>query len=566
MNAREYWKVIRRKWPVMVACALAAAVVMFLVTPAEPPPVERVKSYDATATLLISTPSTSPDSVGGGVSLDRMALYIQSGEIPQKAAEQLGETENPALLANRVTIEPNHGAMSMTLSMNGSDPQRTADVVNAFAEQTVAYFQTPRDGTGSATVEILQEATPIPVIASGGFSIPPSRTFRTIMAALLGLLIGFGLALVLHQVDSRLRTRDEVYEAVRMPVIAEVPKLPRQQRENSSILAADEPHGTYADGYRTARAAIMHTASRFLPEDQFATFDADGRGTRSARVVLVTSASAAEGKTTSIANLAATFAETGQSVLVLDADLRSPDLHLRFDVPQGAGISDFLYDPAATRLEALARPTSVAGVRIITAGTQLAHPASLATRMGTLVEEARKIADVILVDAAPLLAASDVFDLLPIVDTVVFVVRSGRLTESAAHRASELLGRFHVPVAGAILIGTSGGRGYGYGYGYGYGSAAEDPAANHKRVHLKQRRRRGSSRDRVSGRRSEHPRRPTAPVSEQESQRPAYPVEVTRADIRNAELPTRRSRSRADAAMDQEFDPYAGYQPERDQT
>lgn len=563
MNAREYWKVIRRKWPVMVACAVAAAVVMFLVTPAEPPPVERVTSYDASATLLISTASTSPDSLGGGVSLDRMALYIQSGEIPQKAAEQLGETENPALLASRVTIEPNHGAMSMTLSMNGSDPQRTADVVNAFAEQTVAYFQTPRDGTGRATVEILQEATPIPVIASGGFSIPPSRTFRTIMAALLGLLIGFGLALVLHQVDSRLRTRDEVYEALRMPVIAEVPKLPRAQRENTRILAADEPHGVYADGYRQARAAIMHTTSRRLPEDlQGAVSNGNGGGSGPTKVVLVTSASSAEGKTTSIANLAATFAETGQRVLVLDADLRSPDLHLRFDVPQGAGISDFLYDPASTRLESLARPTSVPDVRIITAGTQLAHPASLATRMGTLIEEARKIADVILVDAAPLLAASDVFDLLPIVDSVLFVVRSGRLTENAAQRASELLGRFHVPVAGAILIGVSDGR--GYGYGYGYGEAADDPAANHKRIDLKQRRRRGSSPDQGSRARPERARGPAAPETEQEAPEQAFPGELTRAEARNADLPTRRSRSRSDAVADLEFDPYEGYRPERD--
>src|SRR5690606_37317168 len=84
---------------------------------------------------------------------------------------------------------------------------------------------------------------------------------RTTMAALLGLLIGFGVALVLHQVDSRLRTRDEVYQALRMPVVAEIPKLNRSQREQRRILVADEPHGIYADGYRTARAAVMHTAS-----------------------------------------------------------------------------------------------------------------------------------------------------------------------------------------------------------------------------------------------------------------------------------------------------------------
>ena len=76
-----------------------------------------------------------------------------------------------------------------------------------------------------------------------------------------------------------------------------------------------------------------------------------------------------------------------------------------------------------------------------------------------------------LVDSAPLLAASDVFDILPMVDTVLLVVRSGRLTEASGARVAELLGRFQVPVVGAALIGAPVNRsdGYGYGYGYGYG-------------------------------------------------------------------------------------------------
>jgi capsular exopolysaccharide synthesis family protein len=254
-------------------------------------------------------------------------------------------------------------------------------------------------------------------------------------------------------------------------------------------------------------------------------------------VVLVTSAQAGEGKTTSVANLAASFAETGQSILVLDADLRSPDLHLLFDVPQGAGISDFLYDPSSTRLSALTRPTSVAGVKIITAGTQLSHPASLATRMGVLVEEARKIADVVLIDTSPLLAASDVFDLLPLVDTLLFVVRSGRITESAGQRVSELLGRFHVPVTGAILLGTPSKR--SDGYGYGYGSASADPAAQ-KRAHHK-------GRGTRAGR-----------------NRPARPASASAAPPRQDALPPQDSKADSDNGGDG-FDPYEGYDPGRDE-
>ena len=541
MNSRDYIKVIRRKWPVIVATALAAGLVMWLITPANPPEVIRVTNYTSTATLLVN-PTANEDGASGGVSLDRVALFVTSGDVPRRVAEKVGYTEDPALLANRITVVPNPSSMSMTLSMTGSDSEYVTSVANTFAEEAVAFFESDPGGVGGVRLSVLQEATPIPVVASGGFTLPPSRALRTSFATLLGLLIGFGLALVLNQIDSRLRTRDEVYEALRMPVVAEVPKLGRGDRENARILVADEPHGVYADGYRTARAAVMHTASLGF-----------GRGVRAeeltpsegAKVVLVTSAQAGEGKTTSIANLAASFAETGQSVLVLDADLRSPDLHLLFDVPQGAGISDFLYDPSSTQLSALARPTSVPGVRIITAGTQLAHPASLATRMGVLVEEARKIADVILVDTAPLLAASDVFDLLPIVDTVLFVVRSGRLTEASAQRVSELLGRFHVPVTGAILVATPSSKANGYGYGYG---ATSDDSGARRRASRK-----GGGQRRGAGRSMPPSPAPGAPVDQ--TDHTSLVGQPTDATTTGEPFPR---------AVGEEFDPYDGYDPARD--
>ena len=136
-------------------------------------------------------------------------------------------------------------------------------------------------------------------------------------------------------------------------------------------------------------------------------------------------------------------------------------------MPQGAGISDYVSEPGDASLEALIRPTSVPGVRIITAGTRLAHPASMASRMGHLLAEAREMADIVLIDTAPLLAASDVFDILPMVDTVLLVVRSGRLTETSGNRVAELLGRFQVPVGGVILVGVRAKRADAYGYGYG---------------------------------------------------------------------------------------------------
>ena len=466
MTLQDYLKVFRHRWIVIAICAVVAAAVTWLVTPASADTTKKVGSYTATATILVG--STDPERVGN---MGRIPLFMTTGEIPRRAAAAVDYDGDPALLAAGLTVTPDNAAQALTVSATASDGERAAAVANAFATETVTYFKESRPpGAESTTLSILQPATPIPSAdGSGGFVVPPGRGPRTAIATLLGLLVGMGLALLLDRLDSRLRSRREISDALGMPIIAEVPRLKRSQRHQGTIAVVEDPLNLYSDSYRAARTALVHTTGQIMPGDYSPRRSAvePRRSASAGRLVLLTSAHAAEGKTTSVANLAASFAETGQKVLVIDADLRSPDVHHVFDVPQGAGISDYLGDRGGASLGALVRPTSVPGVRIITAGTDLSHPASLASRMGGLLEEARGMADVVLVDTAPLLEASDVFDILPMVDTILLVVRSGRLTEPDGNRVAELVGRFQVPVSGVILVGAKTKRGDAYGYGYG---------------------------------------------------------------------------------------------------
>ncbi|WP_432560118.1 tyrosine-protein kinase family protein [Granulicoccus sp. GXG6511] len=413
-----------------------------------------------------------------------MKLFVTTGEIPKRAAAALDYQGDPAVLASGLTVEEVPEAQALTISTTSADGARAAQVANTFAAETVRYFDEGHQGTGDAQLSILQEATAIPAESAVALRLPAGRIPRTALAALLGLIVGFGVALILDRFDSRLRTRQEVHEAISMPVVAQVPRLKRADRVPGRLGVVAEPLGEYANGYRAARTALMHLPGQqvqgeWTPQD--ATAAGDGGEFQPARVILVSSAFESEGKTTSVANLAASFAETGQSVLVLDCDLRSPDAHNQFDVPQGAGISDHLVQAASESIQPLIRPTNVSGVYIMTAGTRLDHPAALTSRLEPILAEARQLADVVIVDTAPLLAASDVFDVLPLVDTVLLVVRSGRLTEQAGQRVAELLGRFQVPVTGAILIGAPARRAEGYGsrYGYGYG---DDPRKKQRKA------------------------------------------------------------------------------------
>lgn len=477
MSLHDFVKILRQRWWVILLCTLVAAAAMFIATPARTDTTQRIGSYTATATLLVGQrPAPAPTGrqtaapVQEQASMGRIALFITSGDVPKRAAAALNYTDDPARLAKGLDVVTDPSSESITITTTAADGARAAAVANTFAREAVAFFDEEPPGAGSAVLTILQEATPIPNQSTAGFVIPPDRNIRTALAALVGLLFGLALALLLDRLDSRLRTRAEVADALRMPVIAEVPRLRRGDRGDGTILTLTKPLSVYADGYRAARTALMH-----LPTQD----DIDWTPRRShdssapaegAQVILISSAHVAEGKSTSVANLAASFAEAGMQVLVLDADLRSPDAHAKFDVPQGAGISDYLTNRGAVELTDIMRPTNVDGVRIVTAGTRLDYPASLTSRLAPLVEDARQNADVVLVDTAPLLAVSDVFDILPLADAVVLVVRAGRLTENAANRVAELLGRFRVRVAGALLIGGHA-RKADYGSDYGYGDA-----------------------------------------------------------------------------------------------
>lgn len=495
MSLHEFLKILRQRWLVVVLCTLVAAGVMFVITPARRDTTPRIGSYTATATVLVgaraadpapqttepprgqrptNAPVQQPTQVEPPASMGRIALFIKEGEVPKRAAASLNDSRDPALLASGVVVTPDPASDSIAISTTASDGARAAEVANTFAHEAIAYFDERPAGGGNTQLTMLQEATPLPNQSTSGFVIPPDRNIRTALAALAGLLFGLALAMVLDRLDSRLRTREEVADALRLPIVGDVPRLKRGERAPGKILTISQPLSIYADGYRAVRTALMH-ASRLTAEhpdaDAPRRFVADDDATveEGAQVILVSSSHAAEGKTTSAVNLAASFAEAGLKVLALDADLRNPDMNIKFDVPQGAGMSDYLADPKRIKLASLVRPTNVPNVGVVTAGTRLETPAALTSRMAPLLEEARDLADVVIVDTAPLLAASDVFDIVPLVDVIVLVVRSGRLTTNAATRVSELLGRFQVPVLGALLIGAPT-RKADYGYAvYGYG-------------------------------------------------------------------------------------------------
>lgn len=339
----------------------------------------------------------------------------------------------------------------------------------------------PPPTAGYTTLEAATAASASP--KGAGFGVPTSRPVRTAGAAALGLLLGVVVVLVVERVDPRINLRSGAERAYRLPVIAEIPYA----RRRDGVLTVTDPSSAVAEAYRALRAALLLIPAQVLGDKGAAgarnPVEPEGpgpgpmavpsiigptgalplpprrpqadNGRKEPRVMLVTSAAPSEGKTSTVANLAAGFAEAGRSVLVLSCDFRRPSIHEHLGVRQAWGITDVLEGgPDAPSLSDVIKETPIPLVRIATNGSPLANFGEVAAAGRALVAEARLMADVVLIDTAPLLVAHEATELIPAVDTVVVVCRSGQTTKEDAGRARELLTRLGATVAGVALVGA----------------------------------------------------------------------------------------------------------------
>jgi capsular exopolysaccharide synthesis family protein len=447
----SYLGVLRRRWKILLSVVALTLVVVWVTLPGAGQGVGPGQTYSAKATLAVSPFATvAPD-------LDNVAVFLTAGAVPEAAAKQAGSDVEPQELASQLIVEVDAQAGSITVGYENEDEELAAAVPNAFADELLETLERQRaefpSRPGSAgeplALTLLQPAVASNDVPDPGG--PLSSTAARLGVALgLGLMLGIALALLVERVDSRVRTREQAETAFGLPVLAEIPALPWQHRRSVSVVSAREPGSATAEAYRALRSAVLllrpHSDRRHA-----------GRGVaHDPAVILVTSARAAEGKTTTVANLAVVMAESGRRVLVLSLDFRNPKVHRYLDVPSGSGLSDLLSTDRAQDLELVVRDTQFPGVRVATSGQETGHPGALLASVGPLIDRARELADIVLIDTAPLLSVSDAVELSPHVDAALVVSRINRTTSQQAAAAHRLLSRMGVPALGAVLIGTGG--------------------------------------------------------------------------------------------------------------
>lgn len=271
---------------------------------------------------------------------------------------------------------------------------------------------------------------------------------------LIGLLLGAGLAgvtvFVRDQFDDSIRVPEDVEAKLGLPLLGVIPK----DSAGEPGVALGDPKSPMSEAYNSLRGSLLYSTSEGLP-----------------RVMLVTSAQPAEGKTTSSQAIAASFARMGRRVLLIDADMRRPSLHRRTGLDSERGLSTLLtsHDP----LDSAVVPSGTDNLSYVLAGPVPPSPTELLStaRIEQVLEQAAAAFDVVVIDSPPILGLADSPLMSALVDGVVFVVEADRSRRGSLKTSLRRLRAMRPLILGAVLTKfdpLKAGNRYSEYYGYDY--------------------------------------------------------------------------------------------------
>jgi capsular exopolysaccharide synthesis family protein len=515
MEPINYLRAVRRRWRVIVITILVAGVAAYITTetlaPIDPTP---DTSFEASATLLPDPSSSAETDTGGTPILQPLILaeLVKITPVAEKVAKEIGFDGDPRALVRQISASADQDTGIVKITATAPKAADAEALADSFADQLLLYVDeqmdakskttianlkvdykaakkaeqdaadeaasagTPVDtghgatSTGggtttgnSASASIKSEITkrqsslndPVPIailerakaqpVLPTGISAPNTNAGRVGLGMLLGLFVGVGLALLVERFDSRVRTKDNAEQRFGVPVLAEIPKMPRGDR--GRIVSATRPASPPAEAFRLLGAGITRLIHR-------SENDGIGNGASDKKpiVILVTSAGPSEGKSTVAANLAAVYGEVGRKVLVLSCDLRRPSVHRLFDMEDGPGLTEALASRNGQVLNGCVERTGIENVSIVTSGKAEGKASLLGSdQMRRVLAESRQLADVVIMDTAPILVSSEVAPMIPEVDAVLIVAEAGRTSATLAEHTSELLRRLGASSVGVAL-------------------------------------------------------------------------------------------------------------------
>lgn len=438
MTASAYLAVLRRRWLTILACLLAGVLVAIAVTRSSP------KRYASSTRLFVNIPvaqDVTQALQGVQLSQQLIASYAQiatSQTAESQIAEKLHLGEGPNLSATPVA-----GTLLVQIQATQSSPQIAQAVAAAAGDELISQITRFEQGK-SAPVQArtIDQANfnPTPILPR------PKRNLEE--GAVLGLILGLALAFVAESIDRTIKEPSELQSLIGAPLLALVPAHRGSIAKNLRLDRSDDGH--MSEAFRSLRTSV-----RFLEVDQ------------PLRTIVITSPSAGEGKSTVAVNLATAMAEAGERVILVDADLRRGGLAERFDLEAEPGLTSVIIGsaPAAQAV----RPVATR-LALVPSGTFPPNSSELlgSTRAADVFDYLAAHADVVIIDAPPILPVSDAVVLSTQVDAVIVVVKAGRTKHEAAAEAQRRLDVIGANVVGCVFNGVSKRTSYGTYENYRY--------------------------------------------------------------------------------------------------
>lgn len=511
VSLRHYVDVLwRRKW-IVVQCLVIVPLIVVgasYLQPVRYASTARVMAVQQSAALDVAT---SLDT--GALSLDErglmtLASFVATPDIAARVAQRLERPGDAEALLENVSAETDATTDVILVKAEAEDPEKAADIANAFAGEFVAWRreiqQTALDDA-IATIDSEIEATDtntlrrqllldqrsqlevLKALLNGDVQIgeaahpsdapaSPKPLRNGALAVAAGLVLGIGLAFVREALDVKMRSVDAVAGATTIPVIGAIPQIPKEYRGGDVVVALEDSKGPVAEAFRFLRTNL-----------EFVNFNKDVKS------ILITSPEPSQGKSTTIANLAVALSRSGKRVAVIGADLRRPALHRFFKIANSRGVSTVVsgssslddalqelsfsdnvrsvtatVDPALTGAhQAPVVERHVTRLTILPAGPLPPNPGEIVTsqQLTEVLARLTETHDYVLVDAPPMFAVGDAAAMADKVDGVITVIQLDQTTEDTLRGVESFLERVPARTLGLVITGvtrSSKGRYYGY--------------------------------------------------------------------------------------------------------
>jgi capsular exopolysaccharide synthesis family protein len=412
------------------------------------------------------------EKIAAQVKATAETAYLKARNELHNVERLLAEQEEAARRLRR------HGVEYASLQSEVREKRETLDALIA-RQNEVALSAKLRDlDSASTNIRIIERA------------VPPAAPFRPatgrnlVFGLLFGLILGVGLAVLLDHADNTLLSPDQVDQHLGLPTLAVIPRhgapstaIGRARRralesaESLDLLPHRDGRSRAAEAYRELRTSLLLSHAGEPP-----------------RRILITSALPQEGKSTTALNLAVVLAQLGGRVLLVDADLRKPRLHLALDVDNRRGISTYLSGLEDDPLR-LVRTTRVEGLGLISSGPIPPNPSELLnsprfTELGRVLVSHGY--DHIVLDSPPVLSVSDSVIIASTVDVSILVVRAGRSPRPTVSQAADKLRQAGRGPSGVVLNDLEperlGPSRYGYYYGEPQPTEAGTPPPRDRRA------------------------------------------------------------------------------------